>query len=491
MKYLSALAVPLALLAAGCALEMDEVGEESNEVVRGIPVIDYPSAGALLRGNTRESSAMQCSGTLVGCDTFITAAHCVCDDVFTCNDPIPPSQLSVYFQHAGIYDVASVAAVPGYQFPEFGDLAVVRLAEPVVGIEPAPINDINPATNAALKIVGFGLTSKALATPDFGIKREGDLIRESCENFSDQTMLCFDPDISPTVSCSGDSGGPNYIDIGGTLHLAGVVSGGGSQDSCVSSQKFATNVSGYLDFIRANAGELGGSCGDIPDVEDPTALVMTGSGFEASREYLFDVPPGTAEVRFAANAILGDHVNVVAGLGATPDPVINDCAGNGRMASSCTVLSPKAGTWHVLVTSDTEHQVTVSALPGAPSAAPDAYEAVSGDILEIGADEGLLINDEGGRGGSLRAEVVSQPANGVVLIQSDGSFQYQSAEGFLGIDTFTYRAVEDPYGAETEVTVEVVEEAGCGCAAGSPRSAGGGLLLMGLALLAIRRRRSR
>ena len=488
LNHLVALALT-PLLTTGClALEEGEIDSDSQPVVNGTEVIGYPSTGGLLRaGANPDDGFMQCSGTLVGCDTFVTAAHCVCEDPFDCFDPIPANQLYVFLQHAGIYQAARVDIQPNYSFPNFGDIAVIRLAEPVEGITPTPIINSNPPVDAEMTIVGFGLSAKDQT--DSGIKREGVLRRTACESFDDELMLCFDFGDSPSVSCSGDSGGPNFIEINGVQHLAGVVSGGGNSTSCTAGQKFATNVSGYTSFVQNVAADsLGGpACGTTPTVDDPTTQIQTVSGIgPVDERFTIEVPEGTALLRVGGNQMLGGSLLVAARYGEEADPIINDCGGSGRMAAFCEVNSPRPGTWHILVSADMEFQAAVTLLSGAPRASGDTYEAISGEVLDVTAAEGLLINDEPASGGSLTAKVVSQPTNGVVVISGDGSFQYQSNEGFTGTDTFSYKAVEDPYSSTTEVTV-VVEEGGCGCQSSGDRT-GGGILLMLIAALAWRRR---
>ena len=49
----------------------------------------YPTVGMLAR-----NGFFQCSGTLIGCHTFITAGHCV-------SPPFAASQYSVFLQHLG------------------------------------------------------------------------------------------------------------------------------------------------------------------------------------------------------------------------------------------------------------------------------------------------------------------------------------------------------------------------------------------------------
>ena len=82
-----------------------------------------------------------CTGTLIGCETVLTAAHCVCANgtAATCGTPDPGNML-VYAQHGKNYGVSSVAVHPNYSFGQTSDLAVLKLAEPVTGIAPTPIN---------------------------------------------------------------------------------------------------------------------------------------------------------------------------------------------------------------------------------------------------------------------------------------------------------------------------------------------------------------
>src|SRR5690606_8588326 len=152
---------------------------------------------------------------------------------------------------------------------------------------------------------------------------------------------------------------PNFIDIEGTYHLAGVVSGGGTQDSCTGAVKFATNVSGYLPFIEANAGVLGGgSCGDLAGLEDPSTTIETRSGLAAAATYAVEVPPGTAELRIGANAMLGDFVSVAV-TADDPAAAASACQATGRMTAFCAINSPRPGVYQVAIESDTEYQLAM------------------------------------------------------------------------------------------------------------------------------------
>ncbi len=82
----------------------------------------------------------------------------------------------------------------------------------------------------------------------------------------------------------------------------------------------------------------------------------------------------------------------------------------------------------------------------APIALDDAYTAAAyvdgtqaATPLTVDAP-GVLGNDHDADGDALHATIVSKPANGVVFLQADGSFDYYPKLNFTGDDTFTYKA---------------------------------------------------
>src|SRR5262245_60372372 len=79
-------------------------------IVNGLYTSLYPTTGALLDSADFSTASMICSGTLIGCQTFLTAGHCV-------EAALDPSLYSVFFQHAGFFHVSSIALHPSYNFP--------------------------------------------------------------------------------------------------------------------------------------------------------------------------------------------------------------------------------------------------------------------------------------------------------------------------------------------------------------------------------------
>ncbi len=70
---------------------------------------------------------------------------------------------------------------------------------------------------------------------------------------------------------------------------------------------------------------------------------------------------------------------------------------------------------------------------------PDAYTATLNTPLTI-PPTGVLGNDNGPPGQVLTTTGLTQPTHGTVVLNPDGSFTYTPANGYLGSDSFTYRA---------------------------------------------------
>ncbi len=68
---------------------------------------------------------------------------------------------------------------------------------------------------------------------------------------------------------------------------------------------------------------------------------------------------------------------------------------------------------------------------------------------------GTLINDADVDGDVLTAALVSGPQNGTLQLNSDGSFVYNPASGFVGTDTFTYTAVDSSGATSGTATVTI------------------------------------
>jgi hypothetical protein len=167
---------------------------------------------------------------------------------------------------------------------------------------------------------------------------------------------------------------------------------------------------------------------------------------------------------------------------ATIDVLANDSDPDGDPLTVDSVTQPGHGTvtnnghsvtytpaanWHgsdalTYVASDgkggtDDGQVTVTVLPvnDPPVAVDDTYSTDRDTTLSVEAP-GVLGNDSDVDGDTLTAAKVSDPANGRLTLNADGSFTYTPNTGFNGIDSLTYEATDGKGGTDiATVTVRV------------------------------------
>jgi len=346
-------------------------------IVNGMLTPAYPTTGTLLFGNDPFDATdvtTECSAVLVGCQTVITAAHCLCpDQADTASACIAagltdPGMLTVFLQHAGFFPVASLNINPSYEFGVGSDIAVLKLTAPVSGIAPSPINTTGaPPAGTAGTIVGFGIMVDN--ANDSGLKRAGKIVTAPCQPpIPNSTNVCwkFDLPIGPvgedSNTCNGDSGGPLFINFGAGDLVAGVTSGG--EPTC-SANSVSWDTSVYNDRVwvqtEAGADLASTTCGALPQVGSPGAQVTAASGAlsatSTAGRSTFQVPAGTRLLRVALNgadanadgSVLNDF-DLYIKAGSPPTKTDYDCRDIGAAPYGfCEITAPAAGTWNVLV----------------------------------------------------------------------------------------------------------------------------------------------
>ncbi len=86
-----------------------------------------------------------------------------------------------------------------------------------------------------------------------------------------------------------------------------------------------------------------------------------------------------------------------------------------------------------------EINITVNSVNNAPIANNDTYITTENTLLSISAP-GLLANDTDPDSDVLTAIQMTDPSNGTLARNSNGSFSYIPTTGFNGVDSFTYKA---------------------------------------------------
>jgi secreted trypsin-like serine protease len=230
-------------------------------VVGGAATSDFAAVGALVALDSRGDIAGSfCSGTLIGRQMVLTAAHCIDGlleiqamgyrdfefvigtDVHTSAGAWERIALSEWFQHPQ-WDPT------GYE----NDLAMVRLADPSELALPALLHRPGPDAgwqDTLIRYVGWGKADDSEADTS-GIKRTVDV---PFYDLYDLVFLTHDPNNRNV--CYGDSGGAAFItDEDGAMRLAGVnsfiFSLDGGSPMCASAQSAAgaARVDKYLEWI--------------------------------------------------------------------------------------------------------------------------------------------------------------------------------------------------------------------------------------------------
>jgi Bacterial Ig domain/IPT/TIG domain len=96
-----------------------------------------------------------------------------------------------------------------------------------------------------------------------------------------------------------------------------------------------------------------------------------------------------------------------------------------------------------------------------PTANADAYTVLHDRDLSVGATLGVRANDSSSPAGHpLTVSLLSAPTHGTLTLYANGSFIYRPAAGFVGSDSFTYRAKDGLFeSAPATVTLTVTDQA--------------------------------
>ncbi|MFH1468870.1 MAG: trypsin-like serine protease [Pseudomonadota bacterium] len=269
------------LLAAQPALTAPVIGGQEEP---GFPSV--VALGAVVGDDTYS----MCSGNLITPRIVLTAAHC--------GEGIPESVIVSIgraffgpsieaYEHAIGFEAylahPDYVELTGWQLPE-NDVGLAILAEDApVAATFAHRTEITEADlGRAVKSMGFGVHDAASGTGS-GIKRSADL---TLDDLREQFMVSYATEDGTTI-CSGDSGGPQFIDVDGVWVQAAVHSWA-DQDCVTYSGSTRTDlvwdwvlgeveaIHGTRDLCAANGWYGDTVCDPLCDEPDPDCFVDTG-----------------------------------------------------------------------------------------------------------------------------------------------------------------------------------------------------------------------
>jgi hypothetical protein len=205
------------------------------------------------------SAGGKAGGTLIAPQYVLVAAHSV--------SGLPPGQIT--FTVGGTkHFIDDVFIHPDYDADLRGlegsnDIAILKLRESVVGIQPSALTGVSPRLDNVLKLVGFGQHD---GTP-FGTKRVGST--PPVDDVSSTLFRWTHTSEQQNDSDPGDSGSPLFLTIGGVDLVAGIVSGGSTTFSGLGDVATNMRVDVYLDWIKSIVPSI-----TVVDVAEPPSLVL-------------------------------------------------------------------------------------------------------------------------------------------------------------------------------------------------------------------------
>jgi hypothetical protein len=522
--------VALTLLGAallGC--DAGDPGPTGHPVAVGRPIYHgtpdvAPAHGAVVALTYGPGTGAFCSGTLITPAVVATAAHCLWEQ--------DPTAMQVFFgsdvESGGEFrDVSE-----GRLHPDFdpdgldGDLGLLRLASAApASVTPIPaLPSTMPLTEAevgaGVVFSGFGVTEegtsglKLTVSGTIGLVCTGPL--QCTFGGAPVGPACFAYAQGSGGPCSGDSGGPAFIQRIGNEYLAGVTSYG---DELCSHYGVSTMVSAYEYWIAQFVGTVGvedcsqagdedgdgladcadPDCAETPACLEPTACTLApaiacggvasgttvggaarfstyaclsqGSEAGPERAYRLDVAAGltvTANLQLTSSGDLDLFVLPTSGADCLPAGCLEASLNSGAVAEQVSLVMPAGGAYLVIDTWDTPGsfslEVTCSGVPA----------EVCDNGVDDDGDELADCEDPDCADAPACAPPVEACDNGV---DDDGD---ELAD------------CEDPDCADAPACAPgdgVV--GGCGCAAPARGGAGGAPLLLGLCGWLLTRRRRR
>lgn len=258
----------------------------SNDIINGesASLSNHPAAGGMLAGtvinfggDSFDLKMLMCSSTLIAPDVVMLAAHCIDFEYYEQMAGMQFDDVDLVFSRTA--DLSGYSGMPGSDWPadsafaweavahpqfsmaglsgplaENFDIALMFLEEPILDVEHAILPTASEAAlvreGAVVEVVGWGQQTSDQTPPagTSGIKMGGTSYIGDTAAYEFQVGVETDD----VRKCHGDSGGPSFLDVGGSgnpWRVVGVTSHAYDQTDCRETGGVDTRVDYYLDWI--------------------------------------------------------------------------------------------------------------------------------------------------------------------------------------------------------------------------------------------------
>jgi hypothetical protein len=195
----------------GACVDDVAIGTDDREIVNGVPDSGHPAVVRVFApGVTNpQPNTPACTGTLVGHNVVLTAAHCVVNGA---------QQLIEFDGGWGFVGTATRHPNYGGNDGDPDDIAVIQTLDKVGRPFYSRVAGAAPALDNQITLSGYG--TETLNGAQDGVKRTG----TTTIAWMDPDFFYFHPALTgpagtDTATCRGDSGGPAYL--------------GGAESNCV------------------------------------------------------------------------------------------------------------------------------------------------------------------------------------------------------------------------------------------------------------------
>jgi ELWxxDGT repeat protein/VCBS repeat-containing protein len=372
----------------------------------------------------------------------------------------------------GLTDVATVTvtvteaagnSVFGFVYIDANGNGVRDSGEP--GLPGALITLTGTPTN------GSGTITRTALSTDNGSYRFDDLAAGTYQIVQDQPEAMLDAADSMSSAIAGVVAGSDQFT---NIVLSGAASQGefnfgemGLKPEYVSLRLFLASTPPQAEMLRetiARGEELAGNtelaemirAGDDGDGPND-APVATADTYTVSRGGVLSVPSATGVLDNDTDAD-GDTLTATVVTQPTNGTLTLNTDGSFTYTPNASFSGTDTFTYRASDgTANSQNAtvtITVSATTSAPVAVVDTYSVNRNTTLNVDVAGGLLANDSDADSTNLTAQIATNPTNGTLTLNANGSFTYVPNNNFVGTDTFTYRA-NDGTSSSPAVTVSI------------------------------------